>query len=142
MEIVVKTDGKIFINGIERCTSNKLSYCRVKLGGKYHSVHRLVAEQYIPNPDNKPLVNHINGIITDNRIENLEWATPSENVKHGYDVLGVIHNSDYLRVLTDTEVNEIRNKYIPRVYTMGKLSKEYGVGIATIHRVINKTLNY
>lgn len=63
---------------------NGYVHCTVSVEGKiyYMSVHRMVAEAFIPNPENKTQVNHINTNKSDNRVDNLEWSTSKENVNH------------------------------------------------------------
>ena len=61
-------------------------YKYVRLNQKNHTIHRLIAIHFIPNPENKRCVNHINGIKTDFSINNLEWCTHAENMRHATDM--------------------------------------------------------
>ena len=84
--ILVCTDGHIMVpstyfNKKSHWTKGwkfNTGYLGIRLHGKNYQVHRLVAETFISNKDNKPTVDHINRIKTDNRIENLRWATIQE----------------------------------------------------------------
>lgn len=83
---------------LKHCPHPK-GYLQVKLYDKYinknKTIHRLVAETYLENPLNKKEVNHINGIKTDNRVENLEWVTKNENINHYHNSPLYIENNNF-----------------------------------------------
>lgn len=82
---------EIILKGSPICMSRYITYIQVGLreDSKYKvtHVHRLVAKHFIPNPENKPQINHKDGDGTNNHISNLEWVTVSENSLHAYNVL-------------------------------------------------------
>lgn len=113
-----------------------------KIGGRggknvCFKVHRLIANAFIDNPENKPFVNHIDGNKLNNAIENLEWVTAKENSRHAVDtgLLKTLKGFDNPNTkLTLEEAIEIKSKYIPNSREFGAraLGREYGVCHSTI----------
>lgn len=123
-------------------------YKHVFLGnGDCSKVHRLVAQAFIPNPENKPEVNHKDGNKLNNHVSNLEWVTHLENMQHAYKT-GLaktqVGEKSPRAILTKKQVDEIRKNYIPRDKTFGlrPLGIMYGVTSHCIWRIIsNKNWN-
>lgn len=82
--------GRYRAEKIKATVDNGSGYCVVNLkhNGKQKqmTVHRLVAQAFIPNPDDKPEINHIDGCKGNNCVDNLEWASRSENIKHAFNL--------------------------------------------------------
>lgn len=101
-------------------------------------IHRLVAEAFIPNPDNKPCINHKNGIKSDNGVGNLEWCTYSENNKHAYYIgLKAKGENHYLAKLSNKQVKEIREIRASTNISQSKLGLIYGVSREHIRDIVN-----
>jgi hypothetical protein len=103
---------------------------------KLISVHRLVAINFIDNPDSKDHVDHINTIKTDNRIENLRWVWSFDHPKIsvGQGVLPTGENS-YLSYLTTKQVNKIRELYNTNKYTQSELANMFKSKRSTIQGI-------
>lgn len=116
------------INGYHRFT---LSYDGKS---KRMSAHRLVATTFIPNSENKPQINHRNGIKTDNRVENLEWCTGSENVKHAY-----TNNFFTIQKGEDSSSSKITKRQAIEIFkskgSSGLVAKKYPISPKTVRDI-------
>lgn len=133
---------KLYIRS-KTCNYKYVSLC-VKGKVSTEAVHRAVAKAFIPNPENKPMVNHLNGNKLKNNASNLEWCTCSENHKHAYKtglkvghlkMIGTKFNakSNYRNVSWDS----IRSKWIGSIKHKGKLlmSKRFNTEIEAAKHV-------
>jgi len=101
-------------------------------------VHVLVAQAFIPNPQNKRCVNHINGIKTDNRVENLEWVTHGENVSHSWrtklsDITKISGEKNWCAKLNDDSVRFIKANIDK--YTLQELGTMFNVSLHAIFNI-------
>lgn len=122
-----------------RQTVNKTGYyfLSVKPNGKHGKskcfrVHREVAIAFVPNPDNKPVVNHKNGNKLDNDVSNLEWASHADNVQHAYANDLIDYKTGYdspNNTLDKSIIDQIRLEFVPNSRTHGlrALGRKYGI---------------
>ncbi len=111
-----------------KCGYLRLSLNFKKLERKNFLVHRLVAITYLPNPENKPFLNHKDGNKTNNSVSNLEWCTNAENVSHAY-INGLMD-----RRLSKSEAMEV---FLSKE-TYKKLSEKFNLTQSCIHDIKKK----
>lgn len=100
-------------------------------------VHRLVAIAFIPNPENKPFINHLNGNPSDPRDTNLEWATASENQIHSFKVLG---RTPHNRLITPDQVDNIRLLKKQGIMTK-EIANKLNVKLHSVYNVLSGQYN-
>lgn len=104
--------------------------------GNLCRVHREVAKAFIPNPENKRCVNHKDGDKTNNRVENLEWATHAENNQHAYDT--GLKTAKHLRKLTDEQAEACVVLYQTGMYTLEEIGRLFEVSADCIIKVLKR----
>ena len=146
----ITEEGKVYTSKRNQFREMKQPICR-----KYHAVnlshkgnvkhcfvHRLVAEAFVDNPENKDYVNHIDGNKLNNHYTNLEWVTFSENIQHAFEVglnKGLVGEENGRALLNDTQVVEIYKRLQSGEKSIS-LAKEFGVEQTTIGNIKRKRL--
>lgn len=118
-----------------------------KIGGrkgfyKVLKIHQLVSKAFIPNPENKPFINHIDGNKYNNSVDNLEWCTQKENIQHAFKTglaVAKVGENQPMSKLTDEIVLFCRENYIPRHKEFGlrALARKCGVDHHRMFDAIN-----
>lgn len=106
---------------------------------KTHLVHRLVAGEFVPNLENKPQVNHINGDKSINHYSNLEWCTSQENIIHAYHTgLAISKKGEdsHRSKLSNDQANEIRQYFHDKTYTVPVLADRYKISVRTVWDIL------
>ena len=136
-EVYSKRSSKILKQNLH---NNGYFTIATKIGGRNgkdvcFKVHRLVATAFLPNIENKPYVNHIDGVKTNNNVNNLEWCTAKENTDHAIRT-GLLDYSkrSVVKVLNEDQISFIKEKYKPfcREFGSKSLAKMFGVSKSTI----------
>lgn len=104
---------------------------------KFFMVHRLVAQEFIQNPNNYPQINHINGNKNDNYVENLEWCTASQNILHSFRI-GLKNMNRCFKPIVQYDKNHNFIKKWPSI----KSAVLSGYELSGIHKALNKTFKY
>lgn len=104
-------------------------------------IHRLLAETFIPNPDNKPQVNHIDGNKLNHSLNNLEWVTCSDNIQHAYDE-GLHIKAKSVQspntVLCESDIHSICKKLLDG-WRIKDIAKSHGVSYSVVKNIKRKT---
>lgn len=106
---------------------------------KTYSVHRLLALAFIPNPDNKPEVNHKDGDKNNFDLDNLEWSTYTENIQHAYNtqLKPKPYGNKSAAKLDEDKVREIRRLHSTGEYSHSQLGKLFDIGKRNITQIVN-----
>jgi len=137
---LISNSGKVYskyTNKIKKLSLNAKGYSIASFGNKKQritkTIHRFVAKYFIPNPNNYPQVNHIDGIKTNNNVDNLEWCDNSMNAKHAYKMglnrlpIGIKNGNNVLTEIQVLEIKQLKGEML-------------GIDVAKLYHVSNSCI--